>query len=91
VTRSSTGGNGDWRQPGAPASTPVTHPRLGFPGGAAIHSDDDSVVRPFAFIQEHLSELDPLGIVNVEDCNGGAAGLRTAEEDCSGPLEVAFP
>jgi hypothetical protein len=51
----------------------------------------DSLLGPLAFIQEHLPELDPLGIVNVEDRNGAAAGLRAAEEDCAVPLEVAFP
>jgi hypothetical protein len=80
------------------AAGPV-HLQVCQPGQPSVASCHDvplrtfwnSVVRPFAIIQEHLPEIDPLGIVDIEDCDGSAAGLRAAEEDCAVPLEVTLP
>jgi hypothetical protein len=38
-----------------------------------------------------LSQLDSLRVVNAQNGNGGASGLRSADKDRAAPFEVSLP
>ena len=52
---------------------------------------DELVFRPVPFVPEYPAECDALGVVDIENGHGGAAGLCAADEYSPTPLEVAFP
>jgi hypothetical protein len=50
-----------------------------------------SIVWPFAFTHKFLPQFDPLRVIDVENGDSGAAGLRSAHERRAEPLKVSLP
>lgn len=50
-----------------------------------------SVAGPLILIKKRLSQFDAVRLVDVEHGDGGAAGLRVADQHGANPLEVALP